>query len=127
VKAATIVAVVLATAVVGGQTYRPPRTAGGQPDLNGFWQALNTAHWNLEPHEAAAGPVLELGAAYAVAFERMETKGGVTILTGKIVDQPQLFGILGRINGLGLELLSVEALPDEVHAGPEREQEEPQL
>ena len=69
----------------------------------------------------------ELGAAYAVAFERMETKGGVTILTGKIVDQPQLFGILGRINGLGLELLSVEALPDEVHAGPEREQEEPQL
>ena len=54
----------------------------------------------------------ELGAAYAVAFERMETKGGVTILTGKIVDQPQLFGILGRINGLGLELLSVEALPE---------------
>jgi hypothetical protein len=34
--------------------------------LNGFWQALNTAHWNLEPHEAAAGPILQLGAAYAV-------------------------------------------------------------
>jgi hypothetical protein len=50
----------------GGQTYRVPKTAGGQPDLNGFWQALNTAHWDLEPHEAAAGPVAELGAAHAV-------------------------------------------------------------
>jgi hypothetical protein len=34
--------------------------------LNGFWQALNTAHWDLEPHTAAPGPVLQLGAAYAV-------------------------------------------------------------
>jgi hypothetical protein len=49
-----------------GQTYAAPRTAAGQPDLNGFWQALNTAHWNLEPHIAAPGPVLQLGAAYAV-------------------------------------------------------------
>ena len=46
--------------------YRAPRTASGQPDLNGFWQALNTANWDLEAHEAAAGPVLQLGAAYAV-------------------------------------------------------------
>lgn len=49
-----------------GQTYTAPRTASGQPDLNGFWQALNTAHWDLEPHTAAPGPVLQLGAAYAV-------------------------------------------------------------
>ena len=48
------------------QTYSVPRTAAGQPDLNGFWQALNTAHWNLEAHEAAPGPVLQLGAAHAV-------------------------------------------------------------
>ena len=38
----------------------------GNRDLNGFWQALNTANWDLEAHEAAAGPVLQLGAAYAV-------------------------------------------------------------
>ena len=71
----------------------------------------------------------ELTDNYAVAFEgmEMETKNGVTILMGEIIDQPQLFGILGRINGLGLELMSVHALPDEVHAGPEREQEEPHL
>ena len=59
----------------------------------------------------------------------MEARDGVTVLTGKIIDQPQLFGILDRINGLGLELLSVEALPDAVLSGPEskREQEEPEL
>jgi hypothetical protein len=73
----------------------------------------------------------ELSAKYAVAFEgmEMETKNGVTVLTGKIIDQPQLYGILERINGLGLELLSVEALPNNVHPGPEgkREQEESEL
>jgi hypothetical protein len=60
----------------------------------------------------------ELSEKYAVAFEgmEMETRNGSTVLTGKIIDQPQLYGILDRINGLGLELLSVEALPD-AHAG----------
>ena len=43
----------------------------------------------------------------------METKDGQTILTGEIKDQPHLFGILERINALGLELLSVEALSEE--------------
>ena len=56
----------------------------------------------------------ELNGRYAVAFEgmEMEAKDGVTVLTGKIIDQPNLFGILERTNGLGLELLSVEALPE---------------
>ena len=73
----------------------------------------------------------ELGDRYAVAFEgmQMDTKSGNTVLTGKIIDQPHLYGILDRINGLGLELLSVEALPDAVLPGPEskQEQEDPEL
>ena len=73
----------------------------------------------------------ELSDKYAVAFEgmEMETKDGVTVLTGRIIDQPQLYGILDRTNGLGLELLSVEVLPDAVLPGPEskREQEESEL
>jgi hypothetical protein len=73
----------------------------------------------------------ELNGRYAVAFEgmEMEAKDGVTVLTGKIIDQPQLYGILERINGLGLELLSVEAMPDAVLTGPEskQEQEDPEL
>ena len=56
----------------------------------------------------------ELSDTYAVAFEgmEMETRDGETILTGEIIDQPHLYGILGRINGLGLRLLSVQALED---------------
>jgi hypothetical protein len=73
----------------------------------------------------------ELSERYAVAFEgmHMEAKSGYTVLTGKIIDQPHLYGILDRINGLGLELLSVEALPDYAHTGHEgkREQEEQEL
>lgn len=35
--------------------YRAPRLPGTQnPDLNGIWQAVNTANWDLQPH--AAGP-----------------------------------------------------------------------
>ena len=62
---------------------------------------------------------------YASAFEgmMMETKDGQTILIGEIIDQPHLFGILDRINGLGLELLSVQALPDDAHSDAEGEQE----
>ena len=67
----------------------------------------------------------ELTDTYAVAFEGMkiETKDGETILTGEIIDQPHLFGILDRINGLGLELLSVQALPEDAHSNAEGERE----
>jgi hypothetical protein len=56
----------------------------------------------------------ELSDRYASAFEgmRMETKDGDTILIGEVVDQPHLHVILERINGLGLELLSVQALQE---------------
>jgi hypothetical protein len=66
----------------------------------------------------------ELSDSYASAFEgmQMEAKNGQTILTGEIKDQPHLFGILGRINGLGVELLSVQAMPD-VHPSTERERD----
>ena len=65
----------------------------------------------------------ELGERYAVAFEgmEMETRDGVTVLKGRIVDQPHLYGILERINGLGLELLSVEALPEGAHSSAREE------
>jgi hypothetical protein len=67
----------------------------------------------------------ELSDKYAVAFEgmEMETKSGNTILTGEVIDQPHLFGILARINGLGLKLLSVQALPEDAHPSAERRRE----
>jgi hypothetical protein len=67
----------------------------------------------------------ELSDRYAVAFEgmEMETKHGETILTGEVIDQPHLYGILDRINALGLELLSVRALPEDAHPSAERNRE----
>jgi hypothetical protein len=57
----------------------------------------------------------EIGERFALAFEGMEVeaRGGQTVLTGEVIDQPHLHGILARISSLGLELLSVESLPGE--------------
>jgi hypothetical protein len=61
----------------------------------------------------------ELSDRYASAFEgmEMEAANGQTTLTGEVVDQPQLHGILDRINSLGLRLMSVEPLPQESQTG----------
>jgi hypothetical protein len=48
------------------QSYEPKRTADGKPDLNGIWQALNTANWDIQDHPARMGPVAALGAAFSV-------------------------------------------------------------
>tara|TARA_B110000858_G_scaffold3502_1_gene4085 strand:+ start:65785 stop:66621 length:837 start_codon:yes stop_codon:yes gene_type:complete len=33
-----------------------PRTPSGKPDLSGIWQAMTTAHYDVEPHAASEGP-----------------------------------------------------------------------
>jgi hypothetical protein len=56
----------------------------------------------------------DIGERFALAFEEMgmevETRGRHTVFTGEIIDQPHLHGILDRINGLGLKLVSVESM-----------------
>ena len=47
------------------QPYKAPRAADGKPNLNGIWQAMNTANWDLEGHSAQAGQVVALGATGA--------------------------------------------------------------
>ena len=37
------------------QTTSPPRTPDGQPNLNGIWQVLNTASWDIQDHHAQLG------------------------------------------------------------------------
>src|SRR6266851_3231714 len=42
-------------------TYRAPRADGGKPDLNGVWQTLNEANYDLEGHTARAAMALRPG------------------------------------------------------------------
>ena len=49
-----------------GATYRAPRAADGHADLNGIWQAMNTANWDLQDHPARRGPVTALGASFSI-------------------------------------------------------------
>jgi len=66
---AAVVGAVLVLAVMpaAGQApaYKAPRTADGKPNLNGIWQALNTANWDLQAHAARPSPVVAFGAAGA--------------------------------------------------------------
>src|SRR5262249_1021863 len=71
---ASATAVLMITAVqlrvtstaTGADGYKAPRTVDGKANLNGIWQALNTANWDLQDHVARSGPVVALGAAGAV-------------------------------------------------------------
>ena len=53
----------LVAPVVGqGQAgYKAPRAADGHPDLNGIWQAVNTANYDIEPHVAKHAMALRPG------------------------------------------------------------------
>src|SRR5262245_32560926 len=50
------------TTAPASAAYRAPRTKDGKPDLNGIWQAMNSANWDLAPHMAKPGPIM-IGAA----------------------------------------------------------------
>jgi len=60
---------VLAALPAAAQTapYRAPRMADNHPNLNGIWQALNTANWDLRGHAAGMGRVVALGSEDAEA------------------------------------------------------------
>ena len=58
------------------EAYKALRTADGKPDLNGIWQALNTANWDVQEHAARPGQVVALGAVGAVPAGLGVVEGG---------------------------------------------------
>jgi len=65
------------------EQYQAPRAQDGKPNLSGIWQAIGTAHWDLEGHIARPGPILEAGALGAVP-------AGLSVgLGGKIPYRPE--------------------------------------
>jgi hypothetical protein len=81
---------VMGVASLAGREYRAPRGPDGKPDLNGIWQALNEANFDLEAHVARpamslrpgpygpvpAAPTLALGAVGAVPPSLGVVEGG---------------------------------------------------
>jgi hypothetical protein len=63
--AAAILCGVVSTAIKA-QTSSLPRGPDGHPNLNGIWQSLNTANWDIQEHAARSGPVVAIGAIGAV-------------------------------------------------------------
>lgn len=72
-----------------GATAAIPRTAAGRPDLNGLWQALNTANYDIQAHTARPamamrpGPVVPIPAREVIALGAI---GAVPSGTGVVVD-----------------------------------------
>ncbi len=64
--AGSLALVWIAPCLALGQTGgRIPRMPNGKPDLNGIWQAVNTANWDLRTHGPGPGPA-KLGAIGAI-------------------------------------------------------------
>jgi hypothetical protein len=75
----------------------------------------------------ATGPMIyrivvrgELSQRYLPAFEGMTlaTGDGKTAITGPVVDQAQLHGLLDRVGDLGLELISVNPTLEPASSAP---------
>jgi hypothetical protein len=89
-RAAVAAILVFCVVPLAGQAYRAPRGPDGKPDLNGIWQALNEANYDIEGHMARpamalrpgphgpvpAAPVLALGAVGAVPPSLGVVEGG---------------------------------------------------
>ena len=66
-RAGSVILVALGALSAGAQTaYRAPRMADGHPNLNGVWQAMNSANWDVRGHAASFGRVVALGSEDAM-------------------------------------------------------------
>jgi len=65
---ALVPAVLLAFSLATGQTQTPhvPRMPDGKPNFTGVWQAVGTAHWDIQDHSAQAGSFYQFGTIGAI-------------------------------------------------------------
>ncbi len=61
---------------VAAESQQIPRTADGMADFGGIWQAIGTAHFDIEPHAADFGPMFQLGAIGAIPAGLGIVEGG---------------------------------------------------
>ena len=82
-------------------TYNGPRTPDRKPDLNGIWQVLGTAHWNLEAHSAMEGvpaglSVVEGG---SIPYQPAALAGDTPVLLTSPAIRPYVRTIIERFRG----------------------------
>ena len=79
-NAATALVAVLLSGLIApasyAQSYKAPRTPDGKPNINGIWQTLNSANWDLQEHAAGPGVVVALGAVGAAPAGLGVVEGG---------------------------------------------------
>lgn len=76
---ASLAGLILALSAVQAvaQTAAEPERIDGRPNLNGIWQALGTAYWNLEAHSMEALPAIwQLGGLSGVPAGQSYVLGG---------------------------------------------------
>jgi hypothetical protein len=77
--AGSAIAILFALTATGqAPAYKPPRMSDGHPNLNGIWQTMNSANWDLEAHAAGPGLVVALGAEGA-------EPGGLSVVEGDTI------------------------------------------
>jgi len=65
------------TVSASAQTAKIPRLPDGKPNLNGIWQTLNTANYDLEPHAARAAMAMVPGQFVPVPAPEVVAMGAV--------------------------------------------------
>jgi hypothetical protein len=68
--------IILPVITMAAENASIPRTSDGNPDFNGIWQALGSAHFDIEPHAADFGPMFQLGAIGAIPAGLGIVEGG---------------------------------------------------
>jgi len=83
-KKATLMAVVAMACALGsaamaqGPAYKAPRGPDKvHPDLNGVWQVLNSANYNIEPHLSSAAMAMRPGPVVPVPAKEVVALGAV--------------------------------------------------
>ncbi len=90
---AVLAAALAAASAVSAQPLTDaPRTADGHPDLSGVWQAIGTAHWDLEPHVQGYPVIDDLGAQIAMPPGAGVVEGGdIPYLPEALVERDRRF------------------------------------
>ena len=88
----------------------------GHPNLNGIWQAVNTANWNLQDHPAYPGPMWEMGAIAAVPGGKGVVEGNEIPYKPEAAAKKKENFTNRRTRRSGSEMLYARHSPRQLHA-----------